>query len=99
VAGESALPAARLEDKLRSRNLPTLEELDEELRERGATVDDLSARVASERRPHRDAPGEPGSEETADVAAPEPGGSEASTAEESETNDQPALKETGADGP
>jgi segregation and condensation protein B len=44
-----AAPAARLEDKLRALDLPTLEELDAELRDRGQQVDELSARVAAER--------------------------------------------------
>lgn len=42
--------AARIEDKLRAQNLPTLEELDAELRDRDTAIDTLAAQVALERR-------------------------------------------------
>jgi len=45
-------PAARLEERLRAADLPTLDELDEELRERSGRVSELSSQVAIERRRH-----------------------------------------------
>ena len=45
-------PAARIEARLRARDLPTLEELDAELDTRAARVRELSARVASARSEH-----------------------------------------------
>jgi segregation and condensation protein B len=62
-------PAARLEERLRERDLPTLEELDEELRERGERVAALAARVASERARHAAEFGPPEPE----AASPRPG--------------------------
>lgn len=41
--------AATLEDKLRERNLPTLDELDTELGERRTAIEDVAARVKAER--------------------------------------------------
>lgn len=75
-------PAARLEDKLRELDLPTLDELDQELRDRGQRVDELSARVAAERKRETGPPAaiddeEPGPEiePPPDAAAVEKGGS------------------------
>lgn len=92
------LPAARMEDKLRSHNLPTLEELDAELEARGEAVDTLSARVAAER-------GAAAKRDAAPVVAQDPdahperaGDADASDGARSE-NQEPAVKEGGADGP
>lgn len=49
--GEAA-PAARLEERLRARDLPTLDELDAELQARSEQVSQLSARVAALRTRH-----------------------------------------------
>jgi segregation and condensation protein B len=46
------IAAARIEARLREENLPTLEELDEELRERTSRVTDAAARAAAERARH-----------------------------------------------
>ncbi len=79
---ETPAPAARLEDRLRERNLPTLEELDSELRERADRVADLSARVAAERRRH-----------TAELAPATPA---AAAAAEEENEIAPAASEGAA---
>lgn len=87
-AGEETtrFSAASIDEKLRSQNLPTLEELDAELESRGATVDSLSEQVAAERRAAARTPRE--------GAAPP----EVPPVQEAE-GDEPAAKETGADGP
>jgi len=64
-------PAARLEARLRARDLPTLEELDAELDSRSARVHELSARVAAARAEHRDA-GEGNAPAGGDSAPAEP---------------------------
>jgi segregation and condensation protein B len=59
AAIEPGEPAAVLESKLRQSDLPTLDDLDAELRRHGETLESLSARVEVERRRQRgdDAPG------------------------------------------
>ena len=84
----SEIAAAHLESRLRAHDLPTIEELDAELRERGARVHELAAQVAAERARHAAESGEPVVEAgepaspaaelaTADLAAAEPGTAEA----------------------
>jgi len=51
-----AVQASRLEDKLRSQNLPTLDEIDAELDEKHSVIEDVAARVDPER--GAEAPGE-----------------------------------------
>jgi segregation and condensation protein B len=73
----SELAAARLESRLREAELPTIEELDAELRERGAKVQELAARVAAERARHVAEGGEPepasrSGEDGQDEASPDP---------------------------
>jgi segregation and condensation protein B len=63
-----ATVSATLEEKLQARNLPTLDELDDELRQRGATLEELSARVTP-RRPEQ-AAAESESEPSATTPAP-----------------------------
>jgi segregation and condensation protein B len=88
--------AARLEDKLRSRNLPTLDELDAELRARGQEVDTLSAQVAAERRATMpEGASQPAARPDADPREERP----IHEPEGAEPEDEPAVKETGADGP
>jgi len=62
----SQIAAARIEARLREHELPTIDELDVELHERGARVQELAARVAAERRRHFAESGDP-------EPAPEPG--------------------------
>jgi segregation and condensation protein B len=50
--GTPVEPSARLEEKLRANDLPTLEELDAELRDRSDQLHELSSRVATARREH-----------------------------------------------
>jgi segregation and condensation protein B len=58
-AEDASLPAAaRLEARLRARDLPTLDELDAELDQRSARAQELSQRVAAERARHADEAGE-----------------------------------------
>lgn len=78
--------AASIDEKLRRQNLPTLDELDAELESRGATVDSLSEQVEAERRTAARAPREGAA--TPEVPPVEEAGGE-----------EPAAKETGADGP
>jgi segregation and condensation protein B len=68
AAGGEQPPAARLEARLRARDLPTLDELDTELESRSARVQELSARVAAARARHAE---ETGGES---AAPPEPAG-------------------------
>jgi segregation and condensation protein B len=63
-----ATVSATLEEKLQARNLPALDELDDELRQRGATLEELSARVTP-RRPEQ-AAAESESEPSATTPAP-----------------------------
>lgn len=98
---EAAAPlpaAARIEARLREMELPTLDELDSELRERTERVAELSTRVAAERRRHTaelappsedaaglesEAPAEP-AHAAAETAAPAPDGEPRATADASE---------------
>ncbi|MFQ5599332.1 MAG: SMC-Scp complex subunit ScpB [Candidatus Krumholzibacteriia bacterium] len=83
AAAVAALPGegeveATLDEKLRSRNLPTLAELDDELHVRGSRIQEVSARVAAER---REAEGEPDSPAAVGLGgAPGPAGQRPETA-------------------
>lgn len=71
---EGRFAAARMEEKLRQQNLPTLEDLDAELEARGEAIETLTAQVGLERRDRRSsAPPAP--------AAPEDDGEEPPAAE------------------
>ncbi len=71
---EGRFAAARMEEKLRQQNLPTLEDLDAELEARGEAIETLTAQVGLERRDRRSsAPPAP--------AAPEVDGEEPPAAE------------------
>ena len=60
---EGRFAAAKVEDKLRQQNLPTLEDLDAELQARGEAIETLTAQVGLERREHRSAPPAPAATE------------------------------------
>jgi segregation and condensation protein B len=65
----SEIAAARLEVRLREHDLPTIEELDAELRERGARMHELAAQVAAERARLAEESGEVEAPESASPAA------------------------------